>query len=214
MAQEQGIGQSVASHYNNLQEKGVESRKESRIYHMRNFNNFIKSILIQEFSDKIKQNKPRPRHGEEDDERRSDKFNVLDIGCGKGGDLLKWSKARIGHYVGVDIAETSVEQAKSRYADMKYKQKNRIFSGEFYAADCTKANLEELYEDKNIMFDIVTCQFAFHYCFESLDQADCMLKNISSHLKVGGYFLGTTTDANDIGQYFTIVIFANLRFNR
>ena len=86
MAESQGIGSSVASHYNNLEEKGKESRKDSRIFHMRNFNNFIKSILIQEFCDKIKQNKPRHR----EDYSRSDRFNVLDIGCGKGGDLLKW----------------------------------------------------------------------------------------------------------------------------
>ena len=26
---------------------------------------------------------------------------VLDIGCGKGGDLTKWNKARIREYVGV-----------------------------------------------------------------------------------------------------------------
>ena len=28
----------------------------------------------------------------------------------KGGDLLKWSRAKIDHFVGVDIAGTSVEQ--------------------------------------------------------------------------------------------------------
>lgn len=26
---------------------------------------------------------------------------VLDMGCGKGGDLTKWAKARIREYVGV-----------------------------------------------------------------------------------------------------------------
>ena len=55
-------------------------------------------------------------------------------------------------------------------------------------------------------FDIVTCQFAFHYCFESIEQADCMLKNITNRLRPGGYFIGTTTDANDIGKV-TVVKF-------
>lgn len=26
---------------------------------------------------------------------------VLDMGCGKGGDLIKWNKARIREYIGV-----------------------------------------------------------------------------------------------------------------
>ena len=36
----------VADHYNNIEEKGVHERKESRIFHMRNLNNWIKSRLI------------------------------------------------------------------------------------------------------------------------------------------------------------------------
>jgi len=47
-------------------------------------------------------------------------------------------------------------------------------------------------------FDIVSCQFAFHYCFESLPQAECMLKNISENLQVGGFFIGTTPCAYEI----------------
>ncbi|RWW07472.1 hypothetical protein BHE74_00030886 [Ensete ventricosum] len=38
---------------------------------------------------------------------------VLDIACGKGGDLIKWDKAKIGYYVGVDIAEGSVSNELS-----------------------------------------------------------------------------------------------------
>lgn len=129
-----------------------------------------------------------------------------DIGCGKGGDLLKWSKAHIDHYVGVDIAETSVEQAKSRYNENKNRNhRGRLYTADFHAADCTKVNLETLYKGKKMTFDIVTCQFAFHYCFESLEQADMMLTNISNRLRPGGFFIGTTTDANDIGKFSRFV---------
>lgn len=46
--------------------------------------------------------------------------------------------------------------------------------------------------------DLVSCQFSFHYCFESLPQAECMLKNASECLKTGGYFIGTIPDSADI----------------
>ena len=46
-------------------------------------------------------------------------------------------------------------------------------------------NLQEL------LFDIVSCQFAFHYCFESLEQAECMIRNAAERLKPGGFFIGT-----------------------
>ena len=37
----------------------------------------------------------------------------------KGGDLLKWERSRVHHVVGLDIAETSIEQCKDRYDKMK-----------------------------------------------------------------------------------------------
>jgi mRNA (guanine-N7-)-methyltransferase len=42
----EGQGQLVAKHYNELQEAGKDVRTESRIYYMRNFNNWIKSVVI------------------------------------------------------------------------------------------------------------------------------------------------------------------------
>ena len=53
-----GVGNIVAQHYDNLPEKGKEQRKDSRIYFMRNFNNWIKSTLIQEYIEKIKNRNP------------------------------------------------------------------------------------------------------------------------------------------------------------
>jgi len=180
----------VAQHYNQIEEKGLEERKQSRIFHMRNFNNWIKSMLIKEFSEKLKA-------------EGTGKRRVLDIGAGKGGDLLKWKKGDIDYLVCVDIAETSVEQCKQRYIEMKdrhkrQREKGHCFDADFVTADCTKQCLKDLYKDPEIQFDIVSIQFAFHYCFESIGQARIMLKNVSECLKPGGYFIGTLPDAYEI----------------
>ena len=49
-----------------------------------------------------------------------EQFNILDLGCGKGGDLLKWSKVGgVSHVMCVDIADVSVNQAEERFKEMK-----------------------------------------------------------------------------------------------
>ncbi|KAF3529761.1 hypothetical protein DY000_02042228 [Brassica cretica] len=46
-----------------------------------------------------------------------------------GGDLIKWDKARIGFYVGIDIAEGSIEDCRTRYnGDADQHQRNKKFS--------------------------------------------------------------------------------------
>ncbi len=45
--------QKVATHYNKIQECGLVERNKSRIVHMRNFNNWLKSVLIGEKQHKL-----------------------------------------------------------------------------------------------------------------------------------------------------------------
>src|SRR5687767_9226277 len=75
---------------------------------------------------------------------------------------------------------------------------HNIFSAQFIAADCTRENLKSKYDKPNIGFDLVSIQFSFHYCFESLTQAECMIRNASESLKIGGFFIGTIPDSNEI----------------
>uniref|UniRef100_A0A914W1V4 mRNA cap guanine-N(7) methyltransferase n=1 Tax=Plectus sambesii TaxID=2011161 RepID=A0A914W1V4_9BILA len=177
----------VAQHYNAVPEKGVAERVKSRIFYLRNFNNWTKSMLIGEFLQKLEHN--GIRHA-----------TVLDLCCGKGGDLLKWKIGRIERLVCADIAEVSLAQCEDRYREMldrakQERRQNDLFTAEFISADCSKKRLREAYEQKDIRFDLCSCQFSLHYSFASEQQARRMLQNACESLKPGGYFIGTLPDA-------------------
>nr|XP_002127709.1 mRNA cap guanine-N7 methyltransferase [Ciona intestinalis] len=176
----------VAEHYNKRGNTSCAERRNSKIFYMRNFNNWTKSVLIRKYTDALYHvGVAHPV--------------VLDLGCGKGGDVLKWDKARPRHLVCTDLAETSVSQCKERYALLKRRNRNRqFFSAEFIVADSSTENLKEKLEDTNLMFDITSCQFVVHYTFESEDKAETMVKNACNNLKEGGYFFGTTVNSEKL----------------
>ncbi|GAO14981.1 uncharacterized protein UV8b_00510 [Ustilaginoidea virens] len=109
-----GVHDVVKQHYNNVPERGRLWRTtDSKIKGLRVFNNWIKSCIIQRYS-------PDEDHtpGSREMGRSSGRdLLVLDIGCGKGGDLNKWQLAPqpIQLYVGLDPADVSIHQAKERY---------------------------------------------------------------------------------------------------
>lgn len=96
------------------------ARNDSPIIGLKTFNNWIKSVLIAKF-------------GRREGDKVSPKLKVLDLGCGKGGDLQKWAKAGTDEYIGLDLAEVSVEQARSRWEQMRG---NNKFQAAFFAHDC------------------------------------------------------------------------------
>ncbi|CAD7089911.1 unnamed protein product [Hermetia illucens] len=180
----------VATHYNEIEEKGLAERSQSRIVFMRNFNNWIKSMLINEYLNKLKAS-----------QKLGSPLRVLDMCCGKGGDLLKWEKGGITHLICTDIADVSLEQCESRYKKLNNRFDNRfgkVFTAEFFACDSTLVRLRERYKDPSMELHLVSCQFAFHYCFESMGQAECMIRNAAECLAPDGYFIATIPDANEI----------------
>jgi len=188
----------VAHHYNAIGQGSIAGRAKSRIFYMRNFNNWIKSELISEYTTRLKV-------AAGSDRGRESGLRVLDLGAGKGGDMLKWREARVQQVIFVDIADVSVEHCRARYLEMLQRRKAErhggrggCFEAEFLVADCTRNLLSERFSNPRQRFELVSCQFCFHYCFESLPQTEVMLRNAAELLTPGGYLLLTLPDANEL----------------
>lgn len=165
--------------------------------------------------------------------------SILDIACGKAGDLNKWIDAGFKHILGIDYARDNIENptdgAYARTLEKKQKERARMSNINYMyltldgGAEFTSAYFDTLSnpDDKYLAklawgiekpgdnqaltpyynfahpkpgFDVVSCQFAIHYFFESTIKLDNFLANVANHLASGGYFIGTCLNANKIKE--------------
>ncbi|PWA90965.1 mRNA capping enzyme family protein [Artemisia annua] len=196
------VSKKIADHYSARKNRTLEEREASPIIHLKKLNNWIKSVLIQLYA------------------KRGDA--VLDLACGKGGDLIKWDKANIGYYVGIDEAEGSIEDCRTRYNGVpNHRHRKRFaFPARLYCGSCfdvtnsvDSVRLDQALAD-DAPFDICSCQvnidifteykdhptwqFAMHYAWSTEARARTALANVSSLLRPGGIFIGTMPDADVI----------------
>ncbi|KAL6218684.1 hypothetical protein ACLB2K_011894 [Fragaria x ananassa] len=167
------LARKVADHYSARRNQTVEEREASPIIHLRKLNNWIKSVLINLCA--------RPGDA------------VLDLACGKGGDLIKWDKAGIRYYLGIDIAQGSIEDCRARYNAKQFTFPARLICGDCYEVGVLNKTLAD-----EAPFDICSCQFALHYSWSTEARARRALANVSASLRPGGTFIGTMPDANVI----------------
>ena len=95
------------------EEVGQELKKYSEIIGVRKFNNFIKAVLINKYSDK---------------QRFKTFTSVFDLCSGRGGDIKKWKRLNLSHYVALEYQETLTDKAIDRLKEMeKYVKYPSIF---------------------------------------------------------------------------------------
>lgn len=222
--QRAGINDVVRAHYNAVPERGRDWRKtDSRIKGLRSFNNWVKSCIIQKFSPD-EDHSPGAR---EQGITSGNRLLVLDIGCGKGGDLGKWQQAPqpVDLYVGLDPAEVSIDQARERYRSMGNRGGHggrggrgghrrpppRVFDARFHVKDCYAESIGDIdivrqvgFSSSTVSssrgFDVVSMMFCMHYAFETEEKARQMLKNVSGALKKGGRFIGCIPNSDVISS--------------
>jgi mRNA (guanine-N7-)-methyltransferase len=146
----------------------------SRVRALRRFNNWVKSVLISEYT--------------------MQGFTVLDLCCGKGGDLPKYKFARIAFYVGVDLSKKCIQEAKERYSQLNLGFEALLIAGDVADPEITIDSIVR--NDFDIEYDLVSCQFALNYILESEMRLRRFLNNVSEKLKPGGVVIGTVPDCN------------------
>jgi len=169
----------VASHYNSRKDQHRQLDSTSPIIHMKNFNNWVKSVLIKMYT---------PPHAV-----------VLDFCCGKTGDSMKWRQANVDFVTFVDNAYNSILDGTRRYSGLDSGSRTKgpmPFGAQFIVADCFEHDLLPRFKLTTPRFHIVSCQFALHYSFQSEERARRAIQNVAMHLRPGGHFVGTIPDAN------------------
>ena len=149
-------------------------------------------------------------------------IKLLDLACGKAGDLYKWSENKVDVVVGIDINGNNIYDVRDgacvRYND--FRKKMETFEGahipkvRFLNGDISKniKNGTAVLDDErsiesrdqiwreigNNYFDIVSIQFAIHYLFENIEKLNGLLLNISDNIKTGGLVIGCCFDGSNI----------------
>jgi SAM-dependent methyltransferase len=194
----------------------IELAKETSYYakqsklmeQMRNFHNFVKSIIMYPYLN--------PRYN------TPHRMIVLDIGCGRGGDLPKLFYSRVTMAVGIDPDYENINSVV-RGCINTYKQMRRTRENVppmyFLQASATApfnakaqkaalgtmtpesmAGITKFFEgtDKQpaTQFDAINCQFALHYMLKNEVAFGNFCDNINQTLRPGGWFLATCFDAD------------------
>jgi chemotaxis methyl-accepting protein methylase len=175
---------------------------------MDQFHNWIKSNIIYTYCNQMYRNK---------------KLSILDYGCGRGGDIMKYYYATVDFVVGIDIDKETLMAATngpiSRYNQLKKTHPNfpRMFfinadGGNILDYDTQSTilggmdnnnkklflNFFSLDPQKRTMFDRINCQFVIHYFLKDNTSWKNFKENVNMYLKKGGYLMLTTFDAKKV----------------
>ena len=159
----------VRDHYDNAKYSTKKERAQGPAAPLKTYHNVVKRHLISTFA--------------------SGADSLLDIACGRGGDLHKWDSAKIRRVHGVDISPREIDEAKRRYASGTWNHTTCDFH-----VSSTLATKDWFFK----AYDVVSCMFALHYFCGSERALDHILRNVRASLKPGGFFIGTVPDGAKI----------------
>jgi hypothetical protein len=200
-----------------IDNKVISSERAQDIYYqkitnlgktLRQFHNWMKSNLIYTYC------------GESiNHEGRRTRKHVLDLGIGRGGDILKYYHARVAKCVGVeprfedlfgslDSATARYEENKSKYpgftefvfiqGDAQLQLVSSIQEKKLTNMTPNNKQLMNNVFDNKKQYDVISIQFAIHYFFDTQQSSDNFINTVKTYLKKDGYLICTLFDSTRV----------------
>lgn len=170
-----------------------KERSQGSGFPMKNYHNQVKRALLQDCTLQMQGEPPR---------------YLLDLCCGRGGDIDKWSSAGFTQVAACDISSESLVEAQRRWKEYQAKRNNRHHNKlsriDFFHE--TQLQFQSwrppICDDVGQMiprtFDVVSCMFAMQYFCATESQIRQLFSTASDNLRPEGFFVGCVPDAQFI----------------
>jgi SAM-dependent methyltransferase len=184
----------TARHYNDLTRSQATLNRRDRYalptYPLRELNNKVKRNLIS---------------------RAGTRRVIYDACCGRGGDILKHAAVKPDTVVFGDISRESVKEARRRFKTTDWRKTNN-YTPHFHvlnaftetpSEDNALVPMDRLSHGKRVprRFDMIVCNMALHYAFESVDSGVAALKRFSRMLEpTAGVIVATLPSARTLAS--------------
>lgn len=161
-------------------------REERESVHLNRFHNSLKRAVLVHFA--------------------AGATSLLDLACGRGGDMHKWVQCDIARVVACDVSSNSLDEAEQRWNSLEPESRGRT------RIDWTHADLLSdsgaaavpTSPTPSHRFDVATCFFALHYFCERRESLARILSVARQRLREGGTFIVCMPSAAMIARYMNV----------
>ena len=116
---------------------------------------------------------------------------ILDLGSGKGGDLMKYYTAHVARLIAIEPNPEFLLELKQRASEMEFRnQRLNLIDIQARAQD-TETIVKAL---RGSRVQVATSFFVLSFFFENEDPLNGLLQTLDESVEKNGYFLGTTID--------------------
>lgn len=168
MLQNSVVSAAAASHYDHRAEQTREQRRGNAVFQLKLLNNLLKRALLCKAMMCFPSSQQRL-------------VTVVDLCGGKAGDIQKWAHYCLDsgqrlRYALLDASAVEVERAQRRFANLAPAERNCFETAHFICVDAfdlgAVKNTAVLAQQFAAQCNVLSCQFALHYAYESEAKAN------------------------------------------